>query len=187
MAAQSQPAERYQAQLWSLFGEHPDSPLLCRVLAQQLLAAEDAAGAAAALDRFQFPTGDAPPAWLLELRGLIAALGGDYDRAAAMLSESYQRRKSWRIRYNLAIVYRGQGNLEKSINELLQAGDELRQASDQGDIVARQRHSRIRSLAGELMLRMGKKDAARRESEYALELDPGNGQALLVLRMLEGK
>jgi tetratricopeptide (TPR) repeat protein len=187
MAAQSQPAERYQAQLWSLFGEHPDSPLLCRVLAQQLLAAEDAAGAAAALDRFQFPTGDAPPAWLLELRGLTAALGGDYDRAAAMLSESYQRRKSWRIRYNLAIVYRGQGNLEKSINELLQAGDELRQASDQGDIVARQRHSRIRSLAGELMLRMGKKDAARRESEYALELDPGNGQALLVLRMLEGK
>jgi tetratricopeptide (TPR) repeat protein len=186
-AAQSLPAQRYQAHLWSLFGEHPDSPLLCRVLAQQLLAADDAAGAAAVLDRFQLPAGGSPPAWLLELRGLTRALRGDYDRAAGMLSESLARRKSWRTRYNLAIVYRGQGNLEKSVSELLQAGDELRQASEQGDIIAKQRHSRIRSLAGELMLRMGKNDAARRESAYALELDPGNGQALLVLRMLEGK
>jgi tetratricopeptide (TPR) repeat protein len=173
--------------LWGLFGEHPDSPLLCRVLAQQLLAAEDTAGAAAVLDRFQLPAGGAPPAWLLELGGIAQALGGDYDRAAAMLSESLQRRKSWRTRYNLAIVYRGQGDPEKSVNELLQAADELRQASERGDIIARQRHSRIRSLAGELLLRMGKPDAARRESAYALQLDPSNGQALLVLRMLEGK
>ena len=42
-------------------------------------------------------------------------------------------------------------------------------------------------MAGELLLRMGNKEAARRESAYALELDPDNGQALLVLRMLEGK
>jgi tetratricopeptide (TPR) repeat protein len=187
VAAQSLPAQRYQAELWRLYSEHPDSPLLCRVLAQMLLAAEDAQGAAAVLDRFQLPAGGVPPAWLLELQGLAEALRGDFDRAAAMLSESLQRRKSWRIRYNLAIVYRGEGNLEKSVNELLQAADELRQASNQGDITAKQRHSRIRSMAGEIMLRMGKYDAARRESAYALELDPANGQALLVLRMLEGK
>jgi hypothetical protein len=41
-------------------------------------------------------------------------------------------------------------------------------------------------MAAEVLLRMGNKDAARRESAYALELDPGNGQALLVMRMLEG-
>jgi tetratricopeptide (TPR) repeat protein len=179
--------QSYQAGIWNLFSEHPDSPLLCRVLAQQLLAGEDYRGAAAVLDRFKLPAGGLPPPWLLELKGLSEALRGDYDQAASMITESLQRRSSWRSSYNLAMVYRAAGILEKSVNELLQAADELRQEQNRGSLIAGQRHSRIRSMAAELLLRMGNKDAARRESAYALELDPANGQALLVLRMLEGK
>jgi tetratricopeptide (TPR) repeat protein len=186
-AAQNQPGQRYQAGLWSLFNEHPHSPLLCRLLAQQLLAEEDAQGAAAILDRFELPAGGQPPPWLLELKGIAEALGGEYTKAASLLEASLEQLKSWRSRYNLAVVYRGEGNLEKSVNELLQAADELERAESRGSAISKRRHSRIRSMAGEILLRMGKTDAARRESAYALELDPGNGQALLVLRMLEGK
>jgi tetratricopeptide (TPR) repeat protein len=186
-AAQNLPGQRYQAGLWSLFNEHPDSPLACRVLAQQLLAAEDPLGAASVLDRFALPAGGQALAWLSELKGVSAALLGDYTRAADLLGASLEQQESWRSRYNLAMVHRGQGELEKAVKELLQAADEFQRAANRDSAISRQRHSKIRSMAAEVLLRMGNKDAARRESAYALELDPGNGQALLVLRMLEGE
>lgn len=186
-AAQNLPGQRYQAGLFSLFNEHPDSPLLCRLLAQQLLAEDDPQGAAAVLDRFELPAGGRPPPWALELKGITEALRGEYPKAVGLLETSLEQLESWRSRYNLAMVHRGEGDLEKSLNELLRAADELERAGNRGGAVSRQRHSRIRSMAGELLMRMGNTDAARRESAFALELDPGNGQALLVLRMLEGK
>ena len=186
-AAQNLPGQRYQAGLWSLFNEHPDSPLACRVLAQQLLAAEDPQGAASVLDRFALPAGGQAPPWLSELKGVSAGLLGDYTRAADLLGASLEQLESWRSRYNLAMVHRGQGDLEKAVKELLQAADEFQQGANRESALSRQRHSKIRSMAAEVLLRMGNKDAARRESAYALELDPGNGQALLVMRMLEGE
>ncbi len=186
-AAQDSPDRRYQAGLWSLFNEHPDSPLACRVLAQQLLAAEDPQGAASVLDRFAPPSGGQVPPWLLELKGVSAALLGDYSRAADLIGSSLEKMESWRSRYNMAMVHRGQGDLEKAVKELLQAADEFQQASTRDSTISRQRHSKIRSMTAEVLLRMGNREAARRESTYALELDPGNGQALLVLRMLEGQ
>ena len=181
------PNQRYQAGLWSLFDQHPDSPLACRVLAQQLLASEDPRGAASVLDRFALSAGAQTPAWLLELKGVSAALLGDYKQAAELLGASLELKEGWRSRYNLAVVYRAEGNLEGSVNALLQAADELQRVGNRESAASRLKHSRIRSMAGEVLMRMGNRDAARRESAYALELDPGNGQALLVLRMLEGE
>jgi tetratricopeptide (TPR) repeat protein len=123
----------------------------------------------------------------LELKGVSAALLGEYTRASDLVGASLVQLESWRSRYNLAMVHRGQGDLEKAVKELLQAADEFQQAANRDSTVSGQRHSKIRSMTAEVLLRMGNKDAARRESAYALELDPGNGQALLVLRMLEGE
>jgi hypothetical protein len=47
--------------------------------------------------------------------------------------------------------------------------------------------SQARALLAENLLTLGNRAAARREGAYALQLDPGNGRALLLLRTLEGE
>ena len=71
------------------------------------------------------------------------------------------------------------GETEAAVRELMQASGQL---SDRPRLA-----SQARSRLAELLLRLGNRAAARRESAYALELDPGNGRALLLLRTLEGE
>jgi len=71
------------------------------------------------------------------------------------------------------------GDSETAVRELMQASDEL---------AGRPRlASQVRSRLAEELLGAGNRAAARRESAYALELDPANGRALLILRMLEAE
>jgi tetratricopeptide (TPR) repeat protein len=168
--------QRYQAGLRALYAEHPRSSPLAQTLSAQLLGLSDAAGAWAVLEEYQGPA-DEP--WLLEARGLAKALEEDLPAAADLLQRCLQAGGDGRARCNLAVVLAAQGETEAAVKELLEAC---------GQLSGRPRtESQARALLAENLLTLGNRAAARREGAYALQLDPGNGRALLLLRTLEGE
>jgi tetratricopeptide (TPR) repeat protein len=168
--------QRYQAGLRALYAEHPRSAPLAQTLAAQLLGLADTAGTWAVLEAYQ---GSAEEPWLLEARGLVKALEGKLPAASDFLKRCLEEGGDGRARCNLAVVLAAAGETEAAVQELLQAC---------GQLAGRPRtESRARALLADNLLRLGNRAAARRESAYALQLDPGNGRALLLLRTLEGE
>jgi tetratricopeptide (TPR) repeat protein len=168
--------ERYQAGLRKLYAEHPQNAALGQALAVHLLGLADPAGAWAVLEEYQGP---AEQPWLLEARGLAKSLEGDLAAGADFLRRCLAAGGDGRARCNLAVVLAAAGDTETAAREFSQASGQL---SDRPRLAAQ-----ARARLAELHLRMGNRAAARRESAYALELDPGNGRALLLLRTLEGE
>jgi tetratricopeptide (TPR) repeat protein len=169
-------AQRYQAALRKLYAEHPGNASLGQALAVHLLGLADPAGAWAVLEEYQGP---AEQPWLLEARGVAKALEGDLAAGADFLRRCLAAGGDGRARCNLAVILAAAGDTEAAAREASQASGQL---ADRPRLAAR-----ARALLAELHLRMGDRAAARRESAYALELDPGNGRALLLLRTLEGE
>ena len=102
-----------------------------------------------------------------------------------MLRGSLQARPDGRVRYNLATVLAAAGRPQEAIQELLLAAEELAPPAPRaGD---RRQAAQVRAKLAELFLQTGNRTAARRESAYALESDPANGRALLILRTLEAE
>jgi tetratricopeptide (TPR) repeat protein len=168
---------RYQAGLRELYEEHPQSPELCRALASHLLALGDAPGAWAVLE--QYRGGDHEAAWALELRGLAKALEGKNAEAADWLRRSLESSANGRVRCNLAAVLASAGDQQEAQSELMKSC---------GELAGRPRlESQARSRLAESLLATGSRPAARREAAYALQLDPGNSRALLILATLEAR
>jgi tetratricopeptide (TPR) repeat protein len=168
--------QRYQAGLRKLYAEHPQNAELAQTLAAQLLGLADTAGAWAVLEEYR---GSAEEPWLLEARGLAKALEGDLAAGVDFLRRCLQAGGDGRARFNLAVILGAGGETEAAVQELFQASGQL-SGRPRLESQARAR------LAGELQ-RLGNRAAARRECAYALQLDPGNGRALLLLRTLEGE
>ncbi|OHD70037.1 MAG: hypothetical protein A2V99_07660 [Spirochaetes bacterium RBG_16_67_19] len=168
--------ERYQAALRKLYAEHPQNAALGQALAVHLLGLADPAGAWAVLEEYQGP---AEQPWLLEARGLAKSLEGDLAAGADFLRRCLAAGGDGRARCNLAVILAAGGEMEAAAREFSQASGQL---SDRPRLAAQ-----ARARLAELHLRLGNRAAARRESAYALELDPGNGRALLLLRTLEGE
>ena len=168
--------QRYLAGLRRLYAENPQNALLCRTLVSLLLGLGDPSGAWAVLEEYE---GAEAQSWLSELKGLVRGLQGDFAGGADWLRRSLEAGEDGRVRYNLAVLLAAGGDSETAVRELMQASDEL---------AGRPRlASQVRSRLAEELLRAGNRAAARRESAYALELDPANGRALLILRMLEAE
>ena len=168
--------QRYQAGLSRLYAEHPQNGALAQTLATRLLGLADTAGAWAVLEEYQ---GSAEEPWLLEARGLVKALEGDLESGAEFLKRCLQAGGDGRARCNLAVILAARGETETAVQELLQAS---------GQLSGRPRlESQARALLAGELLQLGNRAAARREAAYALQLDPGNGRALLLLRTLEGE
>jgi tetratricopeptide (TPR) repeat protein len=128
------------------------------------------------LEEYQGP---AEQPWLLEARGLVQSLEGDLAAGADFLRRCLAAGGDGRARCNLAVILAAGGEMEAAARELSQASGQL---SDRPRLAAQ-----ARARLAELHLRLGNRAAARRESAFALELDPGNGRALLLLRTLEGE
>jgi tetratricopeptide (TPR) repeat protein len=171
-----QGGERYRTALRKLYAEHPQNASLAQSLAVHLLGLADPAGAWAVLEEYQ---GLAEQPWLLEARGLAKALGGDLAAGADYLRRCLAAGGDGRARCNLAAILAAAGDNEAAVREASQASGQL---SDRPRLAAQ-----TRARLAELHLRMGNRAAARRESAYALQLDPANGRALLLLRTLEGE
>jgi tetratricopeptide (TPR) repeat protein len=168
--------ERYLAGLRRLYTENPRNALLCQTLVAHLLGLADPAGAWAVLEEYE---GTGEEAWLLEARGLAKALEGDPAAGAGWLRRGVAASGDGRARCNLAVLLAASGETEAAVREFMQASDEL---------AGRPRlASQARARLAEVLLAGGNRAAARRESSFALELDPGNGRALLLLRTLEAE
>jgi tetratricopeptide (TPR) repeat protein len=168
--------QRYQAGLGKLYAEHPDSGPLAQALSTLLLGLSDTSGAWAVLEEYQGPAGES---WLLEARGLVKALEGDLTAGAEFLKRSLDAGGDGRTRCNLAIILAAAGETEAAVQQFLQACGQLTGRPPL--------ESRARALLAGELLRLGNRAAARREAAYALQLDPANGRALLLLRTLEGE
>ena len=169
----------YQAALWKLYNRHPDSRMLCEHLFLYLLEFNDLSGAESVLRHYQSATGRNREPWLLEYRAILSAVRQDHAGAVRLLEDRLVLEDSWEGRFNLAVLLGKAGRPEDAIEQLIEAEDLL---PEQGSLAYR---SRIRSGIGEQYLKLGDEAAARRECEYAIDLDLSNFHAHRILRILE--
>lgn len=177
----------YQAALWKLYNQHPESRMLCEQLFLYLLEFKDLSGADSVLRHYQLATTRTQEPWLLDYRAILAAARQDYGAAIELFRDRLTREESWPARFNLGMLLATARQPEQAIEELIEAENVLiSQARIEED---RQGYfkSRIRSRIGEQYLSLGDTVAARRECEYAIDLDISNFHAHRILRILEGE
>ena len=177
----------YQAALWKLYNQHPESRMLCEQLFLYLLEFNDLSGADSVLRHYQLATTRTQEPWLLDCRAILAVARQDYGEAIELFRDRLAREESWPARFNLGMLLAAARQPEQAIEELIEAENVLTsQARIEED---RQGYfqSRIRSRIGEQYLSLGDTAAARRECEYAIDLDTSNFHAHRILRILEGE
>ena len=169
----------YQAALWKLYNRHPDSRMLCEHLFAYLLEFNDLSGAQSVLRHYQLATGRSQEPWLLDYRAILAAVNRNDAEAERLLRNRLEREDNWQARFNLAVLLGNSSSPEQAIEQLIEAEHLLPEERNQ------YYRSRIRSRIGEQYLRLGDRAAARRECEYAIDLDVSNFHAHRILRILE--
>jgi Tfp pilus assembly protein PilF len=169
----------YQAALWKLYNRHPESRMLCEHLFTYLLEFNDLPGAESALRHYQAATGRASEPWLLDYRAVLSAVRRDDAEAISLLQDRLAREDSWQARFNLAVLLGKNSRPDQAIEQLIAAEHLLPEERNQ------YYRSRIRSRIGEQYLMLGDRAAARRECEYAVDLDVSNFHAHRILRILE--
>ena len=170
----------FQAALWKLYNQHPESRMLCEQLFLYLLEFNDLSGADSVLRHYQLATTRTQEPWLLDCRAILAVARQDYGEAIELFRDRLAREESWPARFNLGMLLAAARQPEQAIEELIEAENLL--GSRQGYF-----QSRIRSRIGEQYLSLGDTAAARRECEYAIDLDTSNFHAHRILRILEGE
>ena len=167
------------AALWRFFNQYPDNKDLCDRLVIFLLNRSDLQSAIIALNQFDNASN---PVQVAYLRGITAGLVQKYDASIQSFQESIAYRNGWRNRYNLSLVLQANRQYPEAIRTLLQAENLLSNRSAD-EFMTEQ--SRVRSRLAEVYLAYGDESAARRESEYALELDSTNLRARIVRKKLD--
>jgi tetratricopeptide (TPR) repeat protein len=171
----------YQAALWKLYNNHPHSRLLCEHLFLYLLEFNDFSAAEAVLRHYQLATAKMQEPWFLDLRAILSTARRDDEEAVRLLRERLILADSWQARYNLGLLLGKAHQPRQAITQFIEAENQL-------DTDRRQYYqSRIRSRIGEQYLHLGDEAAARRECEYAVDLDVSNFHAHRILRILEGE
>ena len=153
--------------------------MLCEHLFLYLLEFNDLSGAESALRHYQLATGRTQEPWFLDYRAVLAALHQDDAEAVRLLQERLSREDSWQARFNLAVLLGRANRPDQAIEQLIEAEHLLPEEQN------RTFRSRIRSRIGEQYLLLGDVEAARRECEYAIDLDVSNFHAHRILRILE--
>ena len=180
-------AERLSGSLWQLGEAHPGHQRLQRVLSTRVLAAGDLSSAAMVLRRVE-AQGGVLPAWWHELRGVAAAMEGQLQPAVDALSSARTKdATSWTVPYNLAVVLSAAGRHDRAWQELEEAARRLREfgnAVGAGGLDTRQATARIRTRLGEVRWRSGDLAGARRDLEFATELDPAYTRARVMINRL---
>ena len=177
----------YQAALWKLYNQHPESRLLCGQLFLYLLEFNDLSGADSVLRHYQLATSKTQEPWLLDYRAILAAARQDYGAATELFRDRLDREESWPARFNLGMLLATARQPEQAIEELIEAENVLTSQARTEEERQGYFQSRIRSRIGEQYLSLGDTAAARRECEYAIDLDVSNFHAHRILRILEGE
>jgi tetratricopeptide (TPR) repeat protein len=169
-------------ELWKLFNRFPEDPGLARELIEYMLSSADLRSTALAINQHlsAAPASEDAP-WLLEARAMHAALSGDTTLAESLLVDKAVLEDSWQSRYNLAVILGAEARYSEGIAELMTAESLLPENGDSHAVY----RSKIRSRLGEYYAALGDAISARRELNYAVELDPVNLQARLLLKKLD--
>ncbi len=166
----------YLSWLWRTFNADPVDERLCRHLLWYLLGMGDASGLKLALKTYETAGGNRDRHWFLHGLGLAEALAGNYELALAALKESLALNEDLRVLYNRAVIHLKLNDLGAAEEDLWRALD-LHNMSERGNRL----EGAIRSRIGEIQFLKGNRRAAIRELRYALEFDPINPHALLLL------
>ncbi len=169
----------YRLNLWRTFTANPTDERLCRYLTWYLLGLGDDTGVQLALSTYQRAGGYQNRPWFQHTWGLAKALEGDYELALAYIDKSLGLSEDSGVLYNRAVMQIQALNLKAAENDLWHALDRSRSGSDGGRL-----DGVIRSRIGEIMFLRGNHRAAVRELRYALEIDPYNFRALMLLQEL---
>jgi tetratricopeptide (TPR) repeat protein len=173
--------EQYRARLWKLFNRSPADPSVFDALSEAAIGAMDWEGAAIALEQHEQAVGEAD-ARLLVLRGVISAMRGDPTAAEAAFREAASAAPDGRARYDLALLMTQKGSTRAALQELRLAEEEYRGAHHvpENAVLAR-----MALAEGVTRLKDGDETGARAAFQRALERDPSNLRAALMLRKLE--
>lgn len=177
----------YQAALWKLYNQHPESRMICEQLFLYLLEFNDLSGADSVLRHYQLATTRTQEPWLLDYRAILAAARQDYGAAIELFRDRLVREESWPARFDLGMLLAKVRQPEQAIEELIAAENVLTSQTRIEEDRQGYFQSRIRSRIGEQYLSLGDTAAARRECEYAIDLDISNFHAHRILRILEGE
>jgi predicted Zn-dependent protease len=169
----------YQGALWKLFNSHPDSRMLCEHLFLYLLEFNDLSGAASVLRHYELATGRIQEPWFLDLRAILSVAGREDAEAIRLLRQRLALEDSWQARFNLGVLLGYAHQPRQAIEQFIESENLL--PADRRN----HNQSRIRSHIGEQYLYLGDAAAARRECEYAVDLDLSNFHAHSILRILE--
>ena len=180
-------ADRLSGSLWQMAEAHPEHVRLQRVLATRVLSAGDLSRTMVVLRRVE-RGGATPPAWWHELSGVVAALQGRLPAAARALGRARDEdAQTWTTPYNLAIALAAAGLRDRARGELEEAERRLRVFGNLATAQAldtRQATAIIRTRLGEIHWHNGDLVAARRDLEFAAELDPGSTRARVLINRL---
>jgi tetratricopeptide (TPR) repeat protein len=146
-----------------------------------MLAAGDQAGLSRLLDVWEELSGLTE--WSLFLRGYAALLALEIDAAEKAFLEAWQYRERWQTAYNLAVIYRHKLSFDNALEFLRKA--EVALGADGATGITEK--AMIRTQIARLLHTKGDIDGAKREAQYAVDLDPGSVEADLILKLLESR
>lgn len=182
LGSASSTPHRYRSELWKLYNRNPDNPRVARLLLEYELGFADLQSAALVISQYEAAKDvESNAFWLLEAKGVHAALSGNYDEAEALLRKKLAVKDSWESRYNLALILGTGARFADGVGELMTAETLVPEDSPRNG----EYRSRIRGRLGEYYAHLGDLVSARRELLYAVELDPANLYPRLVLKKLD--
>jgi tetratricopeptide (TPR) repeat protein len=173
---------RHEAALWQLLSRHPKYIPAARYFAVYSYRGAQYDDLQTILSRYSAdPTGKS---WRHYLEGCFSAASGDLKAARDHFLASLAEEERWETHYNIALVTSPYRDYTGTLDHF-QNADRL--LVDSAGTAAAPYRSLIRAGIARLMAEQGNPQGAIRELLYALELDPDNYEARLMLKKLKGR
>ena len=173
---------RHETTLWSLLNKNPEDDLIGRYFAAYSFMEKNYEDLEIILSRFvSYPDS---AGWVAFFKGCSAATRGNLDSGIAFFRSSLDEKELWETHFNLALLYSSYRDFAKSLNQLQQA-DHCLLSSGKGNILPAR--SVIRTEIARILSSQENYTGAVRELLFALDLDPTNYNARLMLKKMEGR
>ncbi len=167
----------YKARLWEIHNRAPQNALLSRHISWYLMGFEDIESVELVLDSFERSGGETSLSWYRHMRALVHALRGEYSQSLASFEASLAIEESCATRYNRSQLLRALGDRKGAGEDLQAAAATCGEDPRMGSIV----YARM----AEDLFQDGNMEGAWRQLQHALELNPENDRARLLVKQLE--
>jgi len=117
--------------------------------------------------------------WVLFFKAIVACSQGDYNKSIDLLQSAYVLEGKWEYLYNLGVLFENTNQYQNAIQHYQNAENLL------DNTMYLETKSLIRTTLAELMYNMKNYNSAYRELNIALDMNPHNLKANLLLKKLE--